>query len=118
MIFQFLGIFDYKLSLDEMQKEWNLNEDDLKFANELCLGVQARKDELLTKLEGYLKDYSLSQLNKADKVVLLIALFEIFYTDTPKKVVVNEAVEISKKYGIEKSPKFVNGVLAGAIKEI
>lgn len=110
--------FDYKLSLDEMQKEWNLNIDDLNFVNELCLGVQEKKIELQEKLESFLKDYKLSQLNKADKIVLLIALFELFYTKTPQKVVVNEAVEISKKYGIEKSPKFVNGVLAGAIKKL
>ena len=110
--------FNYILSLDEMQKEWNLSDEDLKFVNEICLGVQEKKDELLKKLEKLLKDYSLSQLYKADKVVLLVALFEIYYTQTPKKVIVNEALEISKKYGIEKSPKFVNGVLAGALKEL
>lgn len=110
--------FDYKMSLDEMQKEWNLDADDLAFLEEICLGVQENKDELLAVLNDNLKGYTLSQLYQTDKVVLLIAVFEMLHTKTPKQVIINEAVEISKKYGIEKSPKFVNGVLSGVMKSL
>lgn len=110
--------FDYKKSLEEMQKEWKLNERDLKFLNELCLGVQTNKDELLKVLEENLKDYKLNQLYQSDKVVLLIAIYEMIHTETPKNVIINEAIEIAKAYGIEKSPKFVNGVLSGVIKSL
>ena len=110
--------FDYSVALNEMQEEWKLDEEDKKFAIEICEGVQNNKEKLLDVLSSSLKDYTLSQLNKADKTVLLIALYEMLYSNTPKKVVINEALEISKKYGIEKSPKFVNGVLSGVMKKI
>ena len=110
--------FDYELSLDEMQKEWKLDDEDLSFLKEICQGVKDNKDELLKKLGENLKGYNLSQLYQSDKAILLIALFEIFHTKTPKQIVINEAVEISKKYGIEKSPKFVNGVLSGVVKDL
>ncbi len=110
--------FDYSVALNEMQEEWKLDEEDKKFAIEICEGVQNNKEKLLDVLSSSLKDYTLSQLNKADKTVLLIALYEMLYSSTPKKVVINEALEISKKYGIEKSPKFVNGVLSGVMKKI
>lgn len=112
------GDYDYKLSLDEMQKEWKLNDSDFAFVNEICQGVQENKDELLSVLSKNLKGYQLSQLYQSDKVVLLIALYELLHTKTPQKVVVNEAIEISKIYGIEKSPKFVNGVLSGVLKNL
>ncbi len=114
----FDGDYDYKLSLDEMQKEWKLNDSDFAFVNEICQGVQENKDELLSVLSKNLKGYQLSQLYQSDKVVLLIALYELLHTKTPQKVVVNEAIEISKIYGIEKSPKFVNGVLSGVLKNL
>ena len=107
-----------KISLDEMQKEWNLNEDDLNFLKELLDGVLTNKDELIKVLTQNLKDYKIEQLYASDKAVLLIALFELLHTQTPQKVVINEAVEISKKYGVEKSSKFVNGVLSGVVKNL
>lgn len=107
-----------KISLDEMQKEWNLNEDDLNFLKELLDGVLTNKDELIKVLTQNLKDYKIEQLYASDKAVLLIALFELLHTQTPHKVVINEAVEISKKYGVEKSSKFVNGVLSGVVKNL
>lgn len=107
-----------KISLNEMQKEWNLNEEDLKFLEELLDGVLTNKEELLKVLKQNLKDYKIEQLYASDKAVLLIAIFELLHTQTPQKIVINEAVEISKKYGIEKSSKFVNGVLSGVIKNL
>lgn len=47
----------------------------------------------------------------------MVACYELKYTDTPFAVVINEAVELAKKYGEEKSGKFVNGVLKGVISE-
>ncbi len=110
--------FDFHATLDEMQKEWKLDGEDLSFVEEICLGVQENKEKLFDILQNNLKGYKISQLYQSDKAVLLIALYELLNTQTPKQVVVNEAVEISKKYGIEKSPKFVNGVLSGVIKNI
>ena len=110
--------FDYAVALEEMQEEWKLDEEDKSFVVEICKGVQNNKEQLLEVLSSSLNDYTLNQLNKADKTILLIALYEMLHTETPKKVVINEALEIAKKYGIEKSPKFVNGVLSGVLKNL
>ncbi|MBR1925868.1 MAG: transcription antitermination factor NusB [Clostridia bacterium] len=106
----------WQTSLSEMQKEWNLDDEDISFAKDICFGVVKNFESLKQILEKNLKGYSFEKLYRSDRTILLIALYELNHTTTPQKVVINEAVEISKKYGIEKSPKFVNGVLSGAIK--
>ena len=67
----------------------------------------------LKKISGY----SIDRIYRSDFIVLMVACYELKYTDTPFAVVINEAVELAKKYGEEKSGKFVNGVLKGVISE-
>lgn len=61
-------------------------------------------------------EWPLPKINKLDLAVLRQAVFELLYTETPSKVVIDEAVEIAKVYGSENSGSFVNGVL-GTITE-
>lgn len=53
----------------------------------------------------------ISEINKVDLAILRMILFESKNKQTPKKVLINEAVELAKEFGTESSPKFVNGVL-------
>jgi transcription termination factor NusB len=60
--------------------------------------------------------WPLTQVNRIDLAILRLAVFElIIVKDTPFKVIVDEAVEMAKKYGSESSPGFVNGVLGNLI---
>jgi N utilization substance protein B len=106
----------------------NDNESDLvlkdekiepKYIEELVVGTDLNKkliDELLVE---YLKGWQMDRLSKVDKEVLRLAAYEmIFRDDVPPKVVVNEAIELSKHFGTEESGKFVNGVLGKMIKEL
>lgn len=61
-------------------------------------------------------EWPLNKINKLDLAVLRQASFELLFTDTPSKVVIDEAVEIAKTYGSDNSGSFVNGVL-GTILE-
>lgn len=54
----------------------------------------------------------LSEINKVDLAVLRVIVFESEWKKTPKKVLINEAVELAKEFGSESSPRFINGVLA------
>lgn len=64
------------------------------------------------------KGWELSRLAKADITVLRLAAYEIMFdTDVPNSVAINEAVELSKTYGTDKSAAFINGVLASVAKE-
>ena len=57
------------------------------------------------------------RLAMVDRNILRLAMYELlFQCDTPHAVVIDEAIEIAKKYGAEESPRFVNGVLDGFLK--
>lgn len=63
------------------------------------------------------KDWKIERISKINLVLLKLAIYEILYTETPFKVVINEVVELAKKYGDDTSPNFVNGILASIVKE-
>lgn len=75
--------------------------------------------EIDEKISEKARGWRLERLAKADLAILRIAVFELLYDeDVPNPVAINEAVELAKQYGEEKSGRFVNGVLASIEKEI
>jgi transcription antitermination protein NusB len=86
---------------------------------ELVEGTFTNKKEIDIMLEEYLKGWQMDRLSRIDREVLRLAVYEMVYRDdVPPKVVVNEAIELSKHFGTEESGKFVNGVLGKMIKEL
>ena len=82
------------------------------------LGIQKNKDKIVQSIENNLKsDWKLERISKIDLAILKLAIYELKYTEIPFKVVINEAVELAKKYGEDSSKNFVNGVLASIVKE-
>ena len=64
------------------------------------------------KVSSYLKNWKLERLSKVDHTVLILAFSEMLYFEqTPPKVVMNEYIEIAKKYGTKESGAFINGIL-------
>lgn len=63
------------------------------------------------------RKWDISRISKVNTALLKLATYEIVYAKLPYKVVVNEVVEIAKKYGDENSPSFINGILANIIKQ-
>lgn len=61
-------------------------------------------------------DWPLTNINRVDLAILRVATEELLHSDTPVKVVIDEAVEIAKKYGAENTPSFINGVLGTILK--
>jgi N utilization substance protein B len=106
----------------------NDNESELEVAAEklspdyiveLVEGTFTHKKEIDIMLEEYLKGWQMDRLSRIDREVLRLAVYEMVYRDdVPPKVVVNEAIELSKHFGTEESGKFVNGVLGKMIKEL
>lgn len=81
------------------------------------LGIQKNKKEILHQIEKNLKsDWKLERISRIDLSILKLAIYELNYTEVPYKVVINEAVELAKKYGEESSKNFVNGILASVVK--
>ena len=73
-------------------------------------------DEIIKDIEKNLKsDWKIERISKIDLVILKLAIYEIKYKNLPFKVVINEAVELAKKYGEDSSKNFVNGILASIV---
>ncbi len=62
-------------------------------------------------------EWPIDKLNKTDLSILRLSSYELFFTDTPPKVVIDEAVELAKEFGAESSSSFVNGVLGSILKK-
>jgi len=74
--------------------------------------------EIDEKIGEKAEGWSFSRLPKADLTVMRLAVYEILFDeDVPDGVAINEAVELAKRYGGDKSYRFVNGVLASVVKE-
>lgn len=90
----------------------NPSEKARAFFQTLVTGVRAHKSEIDDHIVLVSSNWKLSRMNCVDRNIIRIALYELLYCkDIPPKVAINEAVDIGKKYGTEKSGAFVNGVL-------
>lgn len=88
------------------------------YIKDAIFGIQKNKDEIIHQIEKNLKsDWKLERISKVDLAILKLAIYELKYTDIPFKVVINEAVELAKKYGEDSSKNFVNGILASVVRE-
>lgn len=84
----------------------------LDFAERLVDGVLAHRDDLDALIAAVAPAWPVAQLPRVDLNILRLALCELLYsTDVPVGAVINEAVELAKRYGSENSGKFVNGAL-------
>ena len=107
--------------LDVMQTdfdEWTGSNDGVRdFADFLLRGTLANLEKLDEELALQTAHWRLERLAAVDRNILRLAMFELMHdTDTPPAVVIDEAIEIAKKFGAEESGRFVNGVLDGFIK--
>ena len=95
--------------LNKVIKE--LLEVENPFVNELTEGVISKQDEISKIANKYLVNWDIDRLSKVDKAIISSAIYELKYMDTPPLVVINEAIELSKKYSDEKVTKMINAVL-------
>ncbi len=93
-------------------------EEDKAFTKEILSAFEDNKNQIKEVLTSHLEKYELERLYKVDLAILYEAVTEIMYIKTPYQIVVNEAVELAKKFSTEKSSKFINGVLSSIIKAL
>ena len=86
-------------------------EIDNKFVRDIVDGVLEKKDSIDKIISKYLENWDLDRLGKTDRAILRLSTYEMMYYDTPKVVVINEAVELAKKYSDDKVVKLINAVL-------
>ncbi len=89
-----------------------------KYINNIILGIEKEEKNIENQIEQNIKaGWTISRISKIDLTLLKLGIYEIIYTKLPYKVVINEVVELSKKYGDDSSKSFVNGVLASIVKK-
>ena len=82
------------------------------YLNQLVAGVTAHQEELDGLIRKYSEHWRLERMAAVDRNLLRLAMFELLHCpEIPAKVVINEAVELAKRYGSELSGAFVNGIL-------
>lgn len=115
----------YQININEDRKmAYNIEEiinSNLEvengFVNELVHGVMDNQETLDDLANKYMKDWDINRIDKTGKAILEIALYELEFTETPEIVVINEAVELAKKYSDDAVRKIINAVLDKVIKE-
>jgi N utilization substance protein B len=83
----------------------------VEFARSLVSGVRRNRVELDGLLGKTADNWGLERMAATDRNILRIGAFELLYTETPGAVVINEAVELAKRFGTANSAQFVNGIL-------
>lgn len=124
LAFKLIYSIEIQKNMDEEQVELFLQENEIKekaeidYIKQIFNGIKENKEEILSLIENNLKEkWSVDRISKIDFAILEVAIFELIYSKLPYKVVINEAVELAKKYGDDNSKSFVNGILASIVKE-
>lgn len=101
---------------------WQMNDHPERveeFANQLFQGTLGRLGEIDGVIQRHTKNWRLGRLAVVDRNILRLAVFEFLSDDkTPDTVVINEALEIARKYSTQESALFVNGVLDSVKNEL
>jgi N utilization substance protein B len=98
-------------TIREQIRERVPDEDLYEFAWHLFIGVVEHRIELDAKIEAIAQNWSLKRMAATDRNALRLGAFEILYTQTPPRVVIDEALELAKMFGSGQSAPFVNGIL-------
>ena len=101
--------------VEEIIKE-NL-EIENEFVKDIVFGVETSLKEIDSIANKYLKDWDIKRLDKAGSAILRMAIYEMKYMDTPPVVVINEAIELAKKYTDEDLVSMINAVLDKFMKD-
>ena len=88
------------------------------FANELVKNAIINIDDVEAEIVKHSDNYSLTDIAHLDRNVLHVAVYELMFTDTPPAVIINEAIEIAKKFSSEASGKYINGLLDALNKDL
>lgn len=105
--------------IDAFQKSFEVSPDVWSYAQSIVKGVNSRRSEVDQAIESKSAHWTLKRMALVDLNIMRIAVYEARFAEelVPPAVVINEAVEISKKFGSVDSAPFVNGILDQIVKQ-
>ena len=105
--------------LEQSEQADTLSGSDKTFLENLTAGVSARQEELDGIIGRYAQGWALNRLAKVDLTIMRMAVYELLYMpEVPVGATINEAVELAKAYGEDKSSGFINGILGSVARDL
>lgn len=124
LAFRLIYSTEIQKEMEEEQVELFLQENEIikqeqaNYIKTIFHGIKENKEEIVSFISANLKEkWTMDRISKIDLAILEVAIYELIYSKLPYKVVINEAVELAKKYGEDSSKSFVNGILASVVKK-
>ena len=109
--------YDFVGDRNEVLNEGDFG-DQAVFIDSISKGTLANLEKIDQLIDQFALGWKIDRLPVVDRNILRMSIYELlYYEDTPPEVVINEAIELSKIYGTEKAPKFINGILDRIWKE-
>lgn len=93
-------------------------EIDNEFVKNIVYGVVTYMDTIDELANKYLSNWTIDRLDSEGKAILRMSIYELKYTDTPDLVVINEAIELAKRYSDDSVRKMINAVLDKIVNEV
>lgn len=124
--FKLLYSLQINKSTDELEDQLNIFEESenivdtetKEYISDVINGISQNSEGITNEIKKNIKqEWTIDRISKIDLALLKLGIYEMLYSKLPYKVVVNEVVELAKRYGDDNSKAFVNGVLASIIKE-
>ena len=107
--------FNTEIELEEILEvleDAKLEEEDRQYINLNLAGIKENYSRIINIIKENLRRFTIDRISKTDLAILVVAVYELLAKTESEKVVINEAVELAKKYSLNTSYKFVNGILA------
>ena len=122
LVFQLAFAYSFTSQKDDETLELFLQNSELDESDKIYIkntyeGVMKNYEKCLEIVAQNITGYTLDRVYKSDLVSMIYATYEIRFNNVPEKLAINEAIDIAKKYGCEKSGSFVNGVLAKIVSK-
>jgi len=105
------------LSKQFIEKRMLRNKPLVNFSEDLLAGVRTRRNEIDSLVGQYAANWSIKRMSTIDRNVIRLATYEMVFGNVPGRVVINEAIELAKRYGHVNSGSFVNGILDKILRE-
>ena len=122
LVFQLVFAYSFTSQKDDETLELFLQNSELDETDKIYIkstyeGIMKNYEKCLEIVAKNITGYTLDRIYKSDLVSMIYATYEIRFNNVPEKLAINEAIDIAKKYGCEKSGSFVNGVLAKVVSK-
>ena len=101
----------------DILEEKKIRNKQREFALNLFNGTLAELPDLDARIVRHLKEWEFDRIGHIERAILRLGTYEVLHNDIDAAVIINEAIELSKKLASEQAPKFINGVLDGVSKE-